>query len=153
MSRFHLAEINIAMARAPLTAAIMQGFVAQLEAVNALAEAAPGFVWRLQSDSGNATDIRLYDDERIIVNMSVWETVDALFAYTYSGDHVTAFRRRTDWFERMEMPHLTLWWIAAGTLPTALEGKARLDHLRLHGPTAAAFTFKQRFPMPPPTER
>lgn len=149
MAGFYLAEINIARMRAPLiTDPIMQEFVDQLDAVNALAERSPGFVWRLKSDSGNATDIQVYEDTRIIVNMSVWETIEALFNYAYSTEHTDAFRRRGEWFERMTTPHMAMWWIPAGTIPTAEDGKLRLEHLVQHGPTLQAFTFKRRFPAP-----
>jgi hypothetical protein len=149
MTGFHLAEINIARMRAPLiTDLIMKDFVDQLDTINALAESSPGFVWRLKSDSGNATDILIYEDPRIIINMSVWESIDALFSYAYFTDHTDAFRRRGEWFERMTTPHMALWWVPVGTLPTAEEGKQRLDHLTQHGPTEYAFTFKHRFPIP-----
>jgi len=113
--------------------------------VNALADAAPGFVWRLQTDSGNATDLRAYPDERIIVNMSVWESVAALRAFAYRGDHAALLRRRHAWFERFDGPYQALWWIPAGHTPSVAEGKERLDHLRAHGPTAQAFNFQRLF--------
>ena len=149
MAGFYLAEINIARMRAPIISdPIMKEFVDLLDEINALAEASPGFVWRLKSDSGNATDIQVYEDERIIVNMSVWDSIDALFNYAYSTDHTDVFRRRGEWFERMTTPHMTMWWIPVGTIPTAAEGRRRLEHLAQHGPTSHAFTFKQRFPIP-----
>jgi len=149
MTNFHLAQINIGRIRAPLiTDPIMKDFVDQLDTINALAEATPGFVWRLQSESGNATDILIYEDERLLLNMSVWESVDALFNYAYASDHTDFFRRRGEWFERMTTPHMALWWIPAGTLPTPHEGKHRIEYLTEHGPTPYAFTFKQRFPVP-----
>ncbi|HTO81441.1 MAG TPA: DUF3291 domain-containing protein [Methylomirabilota bacterium] len=147
-SPHHLAQLNIARARAPPDDPLLADFMAQLDAVNALAESAPGFVWRLKSDSGNATDIRAFDDPRMIVNMSVWESVDALFAFTYKTAHTKVMNRRKEWFEPLPGPHMVLWWVKAGRLPTLDEAMGRLQHLAKHGPTSIAFTFKVRFPAP-----
>jgi len=144
----HIAQLNIARARAPLDDPLLADFMAQLDSVNALAEASPGFVWRLKSDSGNATDIRAYDDPLMIVNMSVWESIDALFDFAYRTSHTKVMNRRKEWFESLPGPHMVLWWIAAGTVPTVAEAKRRLDHLAAYGATATAFTFKVRFPPP-----
>jgi hypothetical protein len=144
----HLAQLNIARAKAPLDDPLLADFMARLDAVNALAERTPGFVWRLKSDSGNATDIRAFDDPRMLVNMSVWESVDALFAFTYRTAHTQVMNRRKEWFEPLPGPHLVLWWVPAGAVPTLDEARRRLDHLAAHGPTPAAFTFKGRFPAP-----
>jgi len=148
VSAHHIAQLNIARARAPLDDPLLADFVAQLDAVNALAEASPGFVWRLKSDSGNATDIRAYDDPLMIVNMSVWESIEALFDFAYRTSHTKVMNRRKEWFESLPGPHLVLWWIPAVTIPTVEEAKRRLEHLAQHGPTAMAFTFKVRFPAP-----
>jgi hypothetical protein len=145
MTDYHLAQVNIAKMRAPIDSPIMAEFVAQLDAINAVAEAAPGFIWRLQSEAGNATSIRVFDDLMLIINMSVWESVEALFEYTYRSDHVDIFRRRGDWFERMETPHMALWWIPAGHIPTPQEAKDKLALLEREGATPLAFTFKRRF--------
>lgn len=145
MTDYHLAQVNIAKMRAPIDSPIMAEFVAQLDAINAVAEAAPGFIWRLQSEAGNATSIRVFDDLMLIINMSVWESVEALFEYTYRSDHVDIFRRRGDWFERMETPHMALWWIPAGHIPTPQEAKDKLALLEREGATPLAFTFKCRF--------
>ena len=144
----HIAQLNIALAKAPLDDPLLADFMAQLDAVNAMAEASPGFVWRLKSDSGNATDIRAYDDPRMIVNMSVWESIDALFAFTYKTAHTKVMNRRKQWFEPLPGPHLVLWWVPAGTIPTVAEAQQRLQYLAQHGPSATAFTFKVRF-VPP----
>lgn len=144
----HVAQLNIARAKAPLDAPPLADFVAQLDAVNALAEASPGFVWRLKSDSGNATDIRAYDDPLMIVNMSVWESIETLFDFAYKTSHTKVMNRRKEWFESLPAPHMVLWWIPAGTIPTVEEAKRRLDHLAAHGPTPTAFTFKADFPAP-----
>jgi hypothetical protein len=133
---------------APLDSPVMADFVAQLAAVNALADAAPGFVWRLQTEDGDATAIRPYDDDRIIVNMSVWESPEALHAYAYRGGHLEVMRRRREWFERMTDAHLVLWWIPVGHRPTVSEGIERLEELRDRGPTPRAFSFHTLFPAP-----
>ena len=144
----HLAQLNIARSRAPLTDPIMAGFVEQLDTINALAEQSTGFVWRLKTDDGNATSIHAFDDDLLIVNMSVWESLDALYEFTYKSDHVQVFRRRTDWFERMTAPALTMWWLPAGDVPSVEQAKQRLEHLHHHGCTAHAFNFKTHFPAP-----
>jgi len=148
VSRHQLAQFNIARARAPLDDPMLADFMAQLDDVNALAEASPGFVWRLKSDSGNATDIRAYDDPRMIINMSVWESIDALFAFTYKTVHTKVMNQRREWFEPRTGPHIVLWWVPAGTAPTVVEAIQRLDHLAAHGSTAVAFTFKERLSAP-----
>lgn len=147
-TRYHIAQINIASMLAAIDDPLLEGFVAQLEAINALAEGSPGFVWRLQSDSGNATDIAAYEDALILINMSVWESIEALQAYAYRSEHVEVFRQRRQWFKKPDGPHLALWWIPAGHIPTVEEGQSKLDYLAHNGPTAGAFTFKTRFPAP-----
>ncbi|MBV8212062.1 MAG: DUF3291 domain-containing protein [Verrucomicrobia bacterium] len=146
--RWHLAQLNIGRVRAPMTDSLMAGFVAELEPVNALADSAPGFVWRLQTEAGDATAIRPYDDDTILINMSVWETVEALKAFVYRTHHADVMRQREQWFERLDTYFIVLWWIPAGTIPTVLEAKLRLDHLRHHGESADAFSFKKVFSPP-----
>lgn len=142
---YHIAQINIARMLAPLDTPVMADFVANLDRINTLAEEAPGFVWRLKGDGNDATSLRPYEDNWIIVNMSVWESVEALYQYTYYSGHVEIFRRKKEWFEKMSAPALVMWWIPAGHIPTVSEGKARLDDLEKYGPTPLAFTFKQQF--------
>ena len=142
----HLAQINIARLIAPIDDPKIAEFVAQLEPINALADEAPGFVWRLQSESGNATDIAYCDDPFIIVNMSVWESIEALRNFAYESDH--AFRDRAKWFERMGKPHYCLWWIPVGHIPTLAEGRERLRHYQSNGATPYSFWFTQPFPQP-----
>jgi hypothetical protein len=144
----HLAQVNIGRLKAPIDDPLIADFVNQLDEINALADASPGFVWRLKDDSGNATAIPAFDDPQMIINMSVWESLEALRNYTYRSDHTRVLARRRDWFEKLELPHLALWWIPAGTLPTTAEAKERLALLAARGPTAAAFTFRDRFPAP-----
>ncbi len=121
--------------------------MALLDPVNAIADRAPGFVWRLQTEDGNATSIPVLGDARLIVNMSVWASIDELAAFVYRSGHVAVMRRRREWFERIKV-FMALWWVPAGHLPTVAEAEERLSHLRSHGPTAHAFTFRRRFPAP-----
>ena len=102
-------------------------------------------MWRLQTDLGNATDIRPTEDDLFLINMSVWSSLEALRAFTYDTDHVGILRRRREWFERLATAHLVLWWVPVGHTPTVEEALARLDHLRQHGPTPTAFTFRTPF--------
>jgi len=139
---YHLAQCNIARAHAPLTELIMAEFVAQLDATNALAESSPGFVWRLKDDSNSATGIHVFDDPLLIVNMSVWESRETLFNFTYRTQHTDVFRMRKEWFAPLDIPHLALWWLPADQLPIAQDVKTRLDHLHMHGASPFAFTFK-----------
>ena len=142
----HLAQFNVARLHAPLDDPSTKDFVDGLEAINALSDAAPGFVWRLQTDDGDATSIRLYDDDLVIVNMSVWESVESLRAFVYTTEHRLYLARRKEWFAPADEDYLVLWWVPAGTIPDPSEGVARLEQLRRNGPTAEAFTFREPFP-------
>lgn len=148
MTGYYLAQINIARMLAPIDDPLMADFVAQLPPINALAEASPGFVWRLQSDSGDATSIKVYDDNMIIINLTVWESVEALREYVYKSAHSGVLRERKRWFEKFDGPYYALWWIPAGHLPDPQEAKERLEHLREHGDSDYAFSFKHLFPKP-----
>jgi hypothetical protein len=141
MVAFQLAQINVGRMRAPLEDAIMRGFVDRLAEINALADASAGFVWRLQTPAGDATYLRPFDDDRILVNMSVWESVEALKDYAYRTAHAEVLRQRRDWFERFTGAAVALWWVPAGHRPGVDEGKQRLAHLEAHGPSQFAFTF------------
>lgn len=143
--RYNIAQINIARLQAPIDDPQISDFVANLDRINAVAESALGFVWRLKDDSGNATAIQIFDDPLLIINMSVWESIDALFSYTYRSDHVDIFRRRGEWFGKLDTAHLVLWWIPKNKIPTPAEGKEKLAYLTKHGPTPYAFTFKKQF--------
>ena len=150
----HLAQVNIALAREPLDAPLLADFMAALEPVNAAADAAPGFVWRLQDASGDATGIRGFGGgDRLIVNLTVWTSLEALRAFTYEDpQHLAVMRRRRGWFERLAL-HAGLWWVPAGHLPDVPEAEARMAHLAEHGPTPHAFGFPSAFPAPgAPTE-
>jgi heme-degrading monooxygenase HmoA len=144
---YHVAQVNIGMPRAPIDSPLLADFMRALDPINALADESPGFVWRLQTEDGNATAIRPFEDERLMINMSVWESIDDLAAFVYRSAHVDVMRRRREWFEHMRL-YMALWWVPAGHVPTTAEARARLDHLAEHGPTPFAFTFKVRFPRP-----
>ena len=141
-----LAQVNIARMKAPFDDPVMAGFVGRIGELNALADASPGFVWRLPSATEEDGYHRPYDDDRILFNLSVWQTVEALRAYAYGTVHAESVRRRYDWFEKFDRAYLALWWIPAGHRPSIDEAKQRLAHLDEHGPSPIAFTFKQVFP-------
>lgn len=147
-TEWHVAQFNIATALYPQDDPRMSQFYAQLDEVNALAEDSVGFVWRLQSDTGNATDIQVGDDPMLIVNMSVWESVEALFDFAYKSAHRKVLADRRQWFSRPERAYQVLWWLPIGHEPTAEEGMERLALLRTTGPSSEAFTFKKKFPPP-----
>ena len=143
---FHIAEVNIARMKGALEDPVMAGFVARLDEINALADRSPGFVWRLQTPQGNATYLRPFDDELLIINLSVWETIETLKAYVYRSAHAELLRGRDEWFERFRGVQLAMWWVPAGHHPGIDEAKKRLAHLEAHGPSQMAFTFRSIFP-------
>jgi hypothetical protein len=144
-SEMHIAQVNVARALEPLDSPLLADFVAALAPVNALADAAPGFVWRLQTEDGDATAVRVGDDPRVIVNLSVWASLEALWAFVYGSAHVGVMQRRRGWFERPVETHLALWWVPAGAPPTVAEAMARLAEHRRTGPAPGAFDFKHPF--------
>jgi hypothetical protein len=148
MPAYELAQLNIGIIKGPMDSAVMADFAANLERINALADRSPGFAWRLQSDQGNATSIRPFENENLLLNMSVWRDVESLQRYVYGSAHVEIMRRRREWFERMPEAFLVLWWVPVGHRPSIAEAIARLEVLRAKGPTAEAFTFRQPFPSP-----
>lgn len=158
MSSHELAQLNIGVIKGPIDSPVMAEFVANLDSINALAERTPGFIWRLQTEEGNATAIRPYpDNENMAVNMSVWQDVESLRLFVFHTEHVAIMRRRREWFEKMDEAFLVLWWVPKGHRPGIEEAKARLELLRRKGPTADAFTFRQSYPPPdarqtPPVE-
>jgi hypothetical protein len=145
---YQLAEVNVARLLAPLDDPLLADFVANLESVNAMADGADGFVWRLQTDSGDATDIPIFGDDWLIVNMSVWRSPATLLAYVYDDGHRAVLRRRREWFAKLDTPITALWWVPEGHRPTVPEAEERLTHLRLHGPTPTAFGLRDPFPAP-----
>jgi hypothetical protein len=140
-----LAEANVARMRHPLDDPRMAGFRDALAGVNAAADRSPGFVWRLQTEAGDATGIRAFDDPLVILNVSVWQSATDLIAYTYAGVHSRAVRRRGEWVLPLDPPVLALWWTAPHLRPTPAESVERLDLLRRVGPTPDAFTFRRAF--------
>ena len=147
MSAFELAQLNIAIMKEPLESPSMADFVASLDRINALAEAAPGFVWRLQTEEGDATAMRPMGED-ILVNMSVWRDIESLNRYVYGTAHVDIMRRRKEWFEHMRDASVVLWWVRQGHRPTVPEAIAKLELLRNQGPSAEAFTFRHAFLAP-----
>lgn len=147
MSDYELAQLNIAAMKEPLESPGMADFVANLDRINALAEASPGFVWRLQTEEGDATAMRPMGPDTL-VNVSVWRDAGSLNAYVYGSGHVEIMRRRREWFERMTEAHMVLWWVRKGHRPDASEAIAKLELLRAQGPTREAFTFRHPFPPP-----
>ncbi len=146
--RFHLAQANVARMRARLEDPVMEGFRSQLDRINAIADRSPGFLWRPQTAEGNATGIRAYEDPLVLLNMSVWESIESLHAYVYRSEHVGPLRARREWFEPQQGPILVLWWIPAGHIPSVDEAKQKLKVLKERGPTPEAFTFRDPFPPP-----
>ncbi|MET7570839.1 DUF3291 domain-containing protein [Streptomyces sp. NPDC005492] len=143
---FQLAQVNIARLRFPLDSPELKDFVDALDPVNAVADTAEGFVWRLQSESGNATDVPVLGDDWLIINMSTWRDTNALTAFMYQGQHRELLARRREWFERMREAMAVLWWVPTGHRPAVSEAEDRLLHLRAHGPTPYAFTLRTSFP-------
>jgi hypothetical protein len=152
MTKFHLAQINIGRLRAPVDDPMIADFKANLDRINALADSSPGFVWRLVGEGGNATDIQPdANDPLLAVNMSVWENPAALGAFVYRSDHLPIMRRRTEWFEKLEL-YMALWWVPVGHRPSVEEGMGRIETLRRMGPSAQAFTFRDILPAPDANE-
>jgi hypothetical protein len=151
--RYHLAQVNVSRLLAPLESPLLADFVAALDEVNAEADGSPGFVWRLQTEDGNATAVRAFgwdarDSHGVIVNLTVWQDVEALAAYVLGGRHLEVMRRRRTWLQRAAEATTALWWLPAGTVPTTDGAEDRVRLLRAHGPTPAAFTFRHPFPPP-----
>jgi hypothetical protein len=144
---YELAQLNIALMKEPLESPSMADFVANLDQINALAESSPGFVWRLQTQEGDATALRPLGDDTL-VNLSVWRDVESLNKYVYGSAHVEIMRRRKEWFERMREAYVVLWWVPKGRRPDVLEAVAKRELLRAKGPTQDAFTFRHAFPSP-----
>ena len=147
MAEYQLAQLNVAEMRTPLESPEMAEFVANLDRINALAEASPGFVWRLQDEDGNATNFRPFGDN-ILVNISTWDDIESLDQFVFNSAHTEIMKRRREWFQRMADIYLVLWWVPVGHQPSEAEAGEKLAHIRANGPTAAAFSFRERFPKP-----
>jgi hypothetical protein len=148
MSAYQLAQLNIGLIRGPMDSPVMAAFAASLERINALADHSPGFIWRLQTEAGDATALRPFADPNLLVNMSVWRDLESLRQFVYQSAHAPLMRRRREWFERLAESYLVLWWISRGHIPAVAEAIARLEALRRRGPCAEAFTFSEAFPPP-----
>ncbi len=155
MTQWQLAQINVATALHDIDGPEMAGFTGRLDEINAIADAAPGFVWRLQSGEGNATDILLFpDNPRFIVNMSVWRDFESFSDFVFRSGHLELMQARHRWFQVSREPTHAMWWIPAGSaMPTPVEGWERLLLLREQGPTPAAFPLKRRYDPPRDSER
>ena len=147
-ARWELAQLNIGTIVAPLDSEQLAGFVEALEPVNAIADAAPGFVWRLHDDAGDATSYRAFGDDRVMVNMSVWESVEALGDYVFRSGHVEIMRRHREFFVKLTEAFTVLWWVPAGHRPSVAEAEQRLEVLRADGATSYAFTFREPYGPP-----
>lgn len=146
---FHLAQINVArMKGVNINDPIMKEFVDNLDRVNALAEQSDGFVWRLKDESNNATNLNPYHDEQVIINLSVWQSVEALEHYVYKTFHSDFLKRRKDWFQKYGTAHTALWWVPQGKLPTVEEAVEKLEQLQTNGASELVFTFRNRFSQP-----
>jgi len=141
MTDFHLAQINIAKAKAEMDSEIMTGFVQRLDEINQLADQFPGFIWRLQTKDGDSTGIRVFNDPNLIINMSVWKDLDSLKNYVYKSAHVELIRDRQAWFNKMLESQIALWWVPAGHIPSIEEGKHKLDQIEKSGSSEEVFTF------------
>lgn len=143
----HLAELNIAHLRAPIDSQELAEFVALLEPVNTIADEAPGFVWRLKESESDPTATVIHDyGDHLLINFSVWESLETLWDYVYRSTHLGVLRRRREWFLRMAEPYMVMWWIPEGHIPSLAEGMARLERLKAEGPSPEAFTFKDSYP-------
>ena len=145
MAAYQIAQINIGRTLYPMDDPRIAEFADNLDKINALAEETEGFVWRLKTDEGNATSIQAFDDPMLLVNMSVWENIEALYRYAYKSEHADFFAKRRLWFGKLEMPSPVLWWIPAGHIPTVEEAKERVQYLAENDVSPYAFNFKKRF--------
>jgi hypothetical protein len=144
---YQLAQVNISPLKEPIDSLLLVDFVAQLDEINALAEACEGFVWRLQGEDGNATAYQVFDNKMIIMNMSVWESVESLRNYVYKTVHADVMKQGGKWFNKLARPQMALWWVPAGHIPTPQEAKENLAYLAENGETKEAFTFNNPFKM------
>ena len=147
MPSHHLAQLNIAKMKYSMESAEMADFVDNLENINLLADSSPGFVWRLQAEDGDATDIDFFGSD-VLVNMSIWEDIESVYAYVYKTAHAKIMSRRKEWFHRVEEAYTALWWVAEGHIPTLAQAREKLERLNKAGPGPLAFSFKQAYPPP-----
>ena len=140
----HLAQVNVAKRLAPLDDPIMQDFINNLDKINAIADSSDGFIWRLQDEDKDEAE-SIFQDDSLIINMSIWENLDSLFNYTYNSGHIEVFKRKKEWFSKMKMMHMAFWYVPEGYEPTFQDAKDHLDYLNIHGDTPFAFSFKSKF--------
>jgi hypothetical protein len=145
--KYDIAQLNIATLLAPIDSPQLSDFVANMDRINALAEESPGFVWRFQTKDGDATGIDYFCSGKT-VNLSLWDSIEALHNYVYRSAHVEIIRRKKEWFHKMGEAYMVLWWVPAGHIPSIEEAAQKLSILRERGPSAEAFTFKKIFPVP-----
>ena len=149
MEKFQLAEINIGRIKGvTIEDPVMKEFVDNLDTINQLAEGSKGFVWRLKDENNNATHLNPYNDEQVIINISVWETIEDLEFYVYKTFHTDFLRRRKEWFQTYGKAYTAMWWVPAGQFPSIAEATEKLDYLQKNGPSALVFNFKNKFPHP-----
>ena len=144
MHTLHLAEVNIAKRLAPMDDPIMQDFVNNVDKMNAIADAAEGFIWRMK-DEDKELGAKIFQDDELLINMSVWKDLESLFNYTYKSRHIEVFKRKKEWFSKMKMMHMAFWYVPEGYEPTFQDAKDRLDYLNMYGDTPYAFSFKSKF--------
>ncbi len=149
MSKYHLAQINIArMKGVNINNPVMKEFVDNLDKVNTIAESSEGFVWRLKDESNNATNFNPYDDEQVIINISVWESIEYLEIFMYKTLHSDFLRRRKEWFQKFGKAYFAMWWIPEGQFPTMQDAVDKLDYLQANGASDLVFDFKNKYPPP-----
>lgn len=144
MNTFHLAQVNIAKRLAPMEDPVMQDFVNNLDKINAIADGSDGFIWRLKDEDKDLA-AQVFQDDTLIINMSVWQNLEFLFNYTYNSGHIEVFKRKKEWFDKMKMVHMAFWYVPEAYRPTFQDAKDRLDYLNKHGDTPYAFSFKSKF--------
>lgn len=151
MSQYQLAQLNVALSKAPKGDPLLKDFFDNVARINALADQSKGFVWRMQGDAENSHADAVFATPGLLINYSVWDSLDDLAAFTYRSDHRDIMRRRKEWFDHVDV-YMVLWWVPKGHIPTAEDAKARLETLRQNGPTPEAFVFKTPFPAPDQTQ-
>lgn len=144
MTKHYLSQVNIAKSLAPMDDPIMQDFINNVDKINAIADTSEGFIWRLK-DEDKEEAAAVFQDDSLIINMSIWENLESLFNYTYKSGHIEVFKRKKEWFSKMKMVHMAFWYIPEGDIPTFQDAKNRLDYLEKHGDTPFAFSFKSNF--------
>lgn len=144
---YQLAQINIAqMKGSDFNDPVMADFVANIDRINQIAEASPGFVWRLKDEQDNALNINPFEDSSLLINISVWEAIAPLESFVYGAMHLEIMKRKKEWFHHFKGFYYALWWIKAGEYPSAVEAEKQLAFPQENGPTEKVFTFKETYP-------